>query len=143
MECFHSNSIWFPRSTHRYLIEPISRWLHIKTLLPSRFVAFSERINSTNMSSICLLYSLFKNDEERKFNVFKVTRWSAFENTSHLWTARSNNFSVDDFNYHEFNEIICFYVLTNKWYSIFTCVPLLNYVFVLNYCTILCLRNKL
>ena len=31
---------YVPRNTYRYLIEPISRCLHVKTLLPSRFVAF-------------------------------------------------------------------------------------------------------
>ena len=51
-----------PRNTRRYLIEPISRCLHIKTLLASRFVAFSERINSIK-SSIRLLENLFKNDQ--------------------------------------------------------------------------------
>ena len=40
--------------------EPISRCLHIKTFLASRFVAFSERMNSTHNSSIRLLYNLFK-----------------------------------------------------------------------------------
>ena len=41
-----------PRNTHRYLIELISRCLHIKTSLASRFVAFSERMNRTYKSSI-------------------------------------------------------------------------------------------
>ena len=47
------------RNTYRCLIEPISSCLHIKTLLANTFVAYFEKMNCRDESSIRLLYSLF------------------------------------------------------------------------------------
>ena len=94
-----------------------------KNLLASRFVAFSERINNTNRSSICLLYNLFKNDQRAVLskncnmlvnNLFKnlsnkILRFQNLPDVQNwkiplvyeLQDLRSNNVSVS-------------YVLTNK-----------------------------
>ena len=48
-----------PRETHRYLIEPLSRTTHIKTVLIKRFLSFLEQIrNSSRSTSKFLLDSI-------------------------------------------------------------------------------------
>ena len=48
-----------PRETHRYLIEPLSRTTHIKTVLIKRFLSFLEQIrNSSKSTSKFLLDSI-------------------------------------------------------------------------------------
>ena len=81
---------------------------------------------------------LFKNVAKENFTFLKLPddqNWK-IPLIYQLLDLRSYNFSVNDFNYDKFNDIICFYVLTNKRYSIFNYVPHLNYVFVLIYFTI-------
>ena len=51
-----------PRSSHRYLIGPISRTLHIKTLITSRFVSFYQRISNCDTFCIRLLTNLSEYD---------------------------------------------------------------------------------
>ena len=96
-------------------------------------------MNRTNKSSICLLYNLFKNDQRtvlcKNLNTIADDCNVLVDNLSknfveqnltfsklpddqnwkipliyELLDLRSNNFSVNDFNYHEFNEIICFFM---------------------------------
>ena len=48
-----------PRETHRYIIEPLSRTTHIKTVLIKRFLSFLEQIrNSSKSTSKFLLDSI-------------------------------------------------------------------------------------
>ena len=94
-------------------------------------------MNSTYKSSICLLYNLFKNDQRtvlcKNLNTIADDCNVLVDNLSknfveqnltfsklpddqnwkipliyELLDLRSNNFSVDDFDYHESNDIICF-----------------------------------
>ena len=51
-----------PRETHRYLIEPISESLHVKTMLCSRFVTFHNSLCNSSKFSIRLLSNLCKDD---------------------------------------------------------------------------------
>lgn len=51
-----------PRSTHRYLIEPISGTVHIKTIIASNFISFYNRLNQSKKLCIRLLTNLCKND---------------------------------------------------------------------------------
>ena len=87
---------------------------------------------------------LFKNVAKKNFTFLKLPddqNWK-IPLIYQLLDLRSYNFSVNDFNYDKFNDIICFYVLTNKRYSIFNYVPHLNYVFVLIYFTIFSCAKK-
>lgn len=126
-----------PRNAHRYLIEPLSRCLHIKTLLASRFVAFSEKLNCTKKLCIRLLYNLFKNDHRTilcknlnsiaddchilvddlsKHNVKQNLTFSKIPDDQtwkvplicELIDIKSNLISVDNFDYQELNEMIIF-----------------------------------
>ena len=44
-----------PRETHRYLIEPLSNTIHIKTVLIKRFLTFAEQIRKSNKAASKLL----------------------------------------------------------------------------------------
>ena len=48
-----------PRDTHRYLIESISQYLHVKTLLASRCVSLYETIEAISKLCFRFLSNLF------------------------------------------------------------------------------------
>ena len=51
-----------PPTTHRYLIEPMSGFLHAKTMLSSRYVKFKEMLSSSNKRMVNLLAMLAAED---------------------------------------------------------------------------------
>ena len=51
-----------PRDTHRYIIEPVSDNLHVKTMLCSRFVSFFNSLNESPKLCIRLLANVCKSD---------------------------------------------------------------------------------
>ena len=51
-----------PRTSHRYLIEPISKSTHPKVFLSSRFVKYHMTLINSNKSAIRCLANLVKND---------------------------------------------------------------------------------
>jgi len=51
-----------PRETHRYLIEPVSENLHIKTLLCTRFYTFYSSLSHCTKLAIRTLANIFNND---------------------------------------------------------------------------------
>ena len=57
------------RKTHRHLIEPLSRCLHLKTTLSSRFVKFYRSLISSNKFTIRFLARLQERDLRTSFGI--------------------------------------------------------------------------
>ena len=56
------HALRIPNTTHRYLIEPLSRSMHPKVMLSSRLVSFKDTIVNSSKLMIRLLVNLFKGD---------------------------------------------------------------------------------
>ena len=50
------------RCTHRFMLEPLSQMLHLKTLLTSRFVSFHKSLKNSLKFEVRFLASLYEND---------------------------------------------------------------------------------
>ena len=50
------------RCTHRFMLEPLSQTLHLKTLLTSRFVSFHDSLRNSNKFEVRFLASVYGND---------------------------------------------------------------------------------
>ena len=56
------NILHLDRCTHRYLIEPLSENLHVKTILASRFVTFHQSLRSSSKFPVRFLANLYEQD---------------------------------------------------------------------------------
>ena len=56
------NILHVDRCTHRYMIEPMSEVMHLKTMLASRFVSFHDSLINSKKFSIRFLARLFESD---------------------------------------------------------------------------------
>ena len=56
------NALKIDRCTHRYLLEPLSKELHLKTMLCSRFVSFHKSLLSCSKFPVRFLARVFESD---------------------------------------------------------------------------------
>ena len=73
------------RDTYNLLIESISQFLHVKTMLASRYVSFYETIEASSKLCIRFLSNLCKNDLDTVLgrNLFSIAK-DCFVNLSNL-----------------------------------------------------------
>ena len=74
------------RCTHRYLIEPMSKSLHPKTMLCSRYVGFYKSLIQSSKLSVRILAKLFKGDQRTVLGrtLFTLCRLSDAQNTDSI-----------------------------------------------------------
>lgn len=122
--------------THRYLIEPITQYPHVKKFLIKRFLNFIDKLNNgksivsdmldivklnvnsitgSNLRNISLLTGVYDYSELNKLNVNDINYLEINENE--LWRigvindiidTRFNVVSIDNFTFDELNDILEF-----------------------------------
>ena len=124
-----------PRDTHCYFIEPISEYVHLRSILIKRFLKFVEQLEKTKKSALKEVFTMVKNDcrSTTGSNLRKIMLLLEKETTASLvnsdaseivyapvpltetWRInfvhelidiKSGEFEVQGFSYEEINDIL-------------------------------------